>query len=156
MLFIRQPWWPLVLVLLLLSAPSEARSGPAATTKLQRITVTATAYNSLTRQTDRSPMHGAWGDHLGKLPKGVRGIAVSRDLYLRGLTRFQRVRIRGQAGEFMVVDRTHGRWRNRIDIYMGKDLRAARKWGRRKVVLLWQRQPLRQRLSAPVRRGRRG
>lgn len=100
------------------------------------LAVTATAYNSLRAQTDRSPMHGAWGDRMDKLPKGVRGIAVSSDLYKRGLKRHTRVRIKGVKGEFMVVDRTAKRWRNRIDICMGKDIRAARRWGKRKVHLI--------------------
>jgi 3D (Asp-Asp-Asp) domain-containing protein len=29
----------------------------------------------------------------------------------------------------------HGRWKNKIDIYMGTDLQAAKNWGRKKVTI---------------------
>jgi 3D (Asp-Asp-Asp) domain-containing protein len=100
--------------------------------------VTATAYNSHQAQTDASPHHGAWGDDLdAAVAPGLRVIAVSPDLVARGLRRGQRVRIRGLKGEFVVLDKMPRRWQNRIDIYMHKDVRAARKWGRRRVKISW-------------------
>jgi 3D (Asp-Asp-Asp) domain-containing protein len=36
------------------------------------------------------------------------------------------------------MDRLPNRWRRRIDIYMGKDVRAARAWGKREVSIRWQ------------------
>ena len=102
------------------------------------VNVTATAYNSTHAQTDGSPHVGAWGDHLDAAVKpGVRVIAVSQDLLKKGLRRGQRVRIHGLKGEFVVLDKMPRRWTRRIDIYMQKDLRAARQWGRRRVKISW-------------------
>jgi len=100
--------------------------------------VTATAYNATHAQTDDTPHVGAWGDHLDEATQpGVRVIAVSPDLLKKGLRRGQRVRIHGLKGEFVVLDKMPRRWQNRIDIYMQKDLRAARQWGRRRVKISW-------------------
>ena len=100
--------------------------------------VTATAYNATHAQTDETPHVGAWGDHLDEATRpGVRVIAVSPDLLKKGLRRGQRVRIHGLKGEFVVLDKMPRRWQNRIDIYMQKDLRAARQWGRRRVKISW-------------------
>ena len=102
------------------------------------LNVTATAYNATHAQTDASPHLGAWGDHLDQaVEPGVRVIAVSQDLLKKGLRRGQRVRIHGLKGEFVVLDKMPRRWRNRIDIYMHQDVRAARKWGRRSVKISW-------------------
>jgi 3D (Asp-Asp-Asp) domain-containing protein len=100
--------------------------------------VTATAYNATRAQTDDTPHVGAWGDHLDDaIEPGVRVIAVSPDLVKKGLRRGQRVRIHGLKGEFVVLDKMPRRWQNRIDIYMHKDERAARQWGRRRVKISW-------------------
>jgi len=96
--------------------------------------VTATAYNSVRAQTDGNPSIAAWGD---RLQPGMRAIAVSHDLIRLGLTRGVYVRIDGLPGEWVVLDRMHSRWRKRIDIYMGVDVRAARRWGRRQVQIRW-------------------
>lgn len=102
------------------------------------LNVMATAYNSTPAQTDQTPHIGAWGDHLDDATRpGVRVIAVSPDLLKKGLRRGQRVRIHGLKGEFVVLDKMPRRWQNRIDIYMHKDLRAARQWGRRRVKISW-------------------
>ena len=93
--------------------------------------VTATAYNSHPSQTDDTPNLAAWGD---RLQPGMRAIAVSRDLIPLGFVRGARVRIEGFPGRrFVVLDKMHHRWRRRIDIYMGDDLEAARKWGTRRL-----------------------
>lgn len=100
--------------------------------------VTATAYNATRAQTDDTPHVGAWGDHLDDaIEPGIRVIAVSPDLLKKGLRRGQRVRIHGLKGEFVVLDKMPRRWQNRIDIYMHKDVRAARQWGRRRVKISW-------------------
>lgn len=99
------------------------------------LNVTATAYNSLPSQTDGTPNVAAWGDRL--FP-GLRAIAVSRDLLTKyGLTRGAKVKIKGLEGEYVVLDKMHPRWRKKIDIYMGKDRRAAKRWGRRDVTIHW-------------------
>ncbi|HUR42119.1 MAG TPA: hypothetical protein VM240_13220 [Verrucomicrobiae bacterium] len=124
----------LVALALLASVAAAAEVTPAP----RQLTVWATAYNGVPGQTDDDPHVGAWGDNLedASVP-GVRVIAVSPDLLEKGLKRGQRVRIRGLRGEFIVLDKMPSRWKNRIDIYMHKDLRGARKWGKRKVTLSW-------------------
>ncbi|MDB5103530.1 MAG: hypothetical protein JWP91_1219 [Fibrobacteres bacterium] len=96
--------------------------------------VTATAYNSVPGQTDSLPFHAAWGDTL--VP-GRRVIAVSRDLIPLGLGQDARVRIEGLPGEYRVMDKMGGRWSRRIDLYFGRDVEAAREWGRQRVVIHW-------------------
>ena len=96
--------------------------------------VKASAFNSLRGQTDATPSIGAWGDPLAP---GMKVIAVSDDLIELGLARGQVVRIRGLDGEFVVADRMSKRWERKIDIYMGKDVRAARRWGVREVEIVW-------------------
>ncbi|WP_245583644.1 3D domain-containing protein [Salinimicrobium xinjiangense] len=96
----------------------------------EKMTVTASAYNSLKRQGEGNPLLTAWGDTLS--PE-VQSIAVSRDLIRKGLTYKTPVKIEGFDGIFIVNDKMHPRWRNKIDIYMGEDKTKALKWGRRKV-----------------------
>ena len=98
-------------------------------------TVTASAYNSVPEQTKvHQPALAAWGDRLAP---GMRAIAVSRDLIEAGLTRGTRVWIDGLEGEYVVLDKMARRWRNKIDIYMGEDVDAARHWGVREVRIRW-------------------
>jgi 3D (Asp-Asp-Asp) domain-containing protein len=97
-------------------------------------TVTASAYNSLPGQTEGEPNVAAWGDEL---EPGMKAIAVSRDLIDRGLTRGVEVKIEGLRGTYRVMDRMHGRWTEKIDIYMGTDRKAAKEWGRRRVTIYW-------------------
>lgn len=92
--------------------------------------VTATAYNSLEYQTSPNPHITAFGDSL--IP-GKKYIAVSRDLLKFGLNHNTPVQIEGLEGIYLVKDKMHYRKRNQIDIYMGTDVKAALKWGRRKV-----------------------
>ena len=97
------------------------------------LTVTATAYNSLHGQgAGKDHALAAWGD---RLKPGMRAIAVSRDLLAKGLTHNAGVRIEGLPGVWFVKDKMNRRWKNKIDIYMGKDRKAARRWGRRRVVI---------------------
>lgn len=94
--------------------------------------VTASAYNSLALQGQDNPKITAWGDTL---KPGVKSIAVSRDLIQKGLTYKTPVKIEGIEGVFIVNDKMHSRWRNKIDIYMGIDKQKALEWGKRKVVI---------------------
>lgn len=94
------------------------------------IKVTASAYNSLANQTEGNPNITAFGDTL-KL--GDKYIAVSRDLMRKGLKYNTPVKIDTFQGVYWVKDKMHYRWKNKIDIYMGNDVKMARKWGRRKV-----------------------
>jgi 3D (Asp-Asp-Asp) domain-containing protein len=100
----------------------------------QTAVVTASAYNSLPEQTEDDPTVAAWGDQL---KPGMKAIAVSRDLVERGLTRGAKVRIEGLRGTYRVLDTMHGRWTERIDIYMGEDVDAAKDWGEKQVTISW-------------------
>lgn len=92
--------------------------------------VMASAYNSTRAQTDGNPNITAWGDTLYPTTKSI---AVSRDLIKKGLTHHTKVKIEGFEGIFVVNDKMHPKWRNKIDIYFGTDVNAARQWGRKKV-----------------------
>lgn len=94
--------------------------------------VTATAYNSFAYQTNSNPNITAFGDSL---KPGLRYIAVSRDLLDSGLVHNTKVKIQGFDSLFTVKDKMNRRYRKRIDIYMGKDLKKAKKWGKKKVVI---------------------
>jgi 3D (Asp-Asp-Asp) domain-containing protein len=114
----------IVLLLLLAAACGKDRT----------LQVTATAYNHLAHQTEGDPRTTAWGD---RLKPGMKAIAVSRDLIGMGLTHGTKVRIEGLRGKYVVRDKMHSRWTKRIDIYMGDDVEAAKKWGKREVEIRW-------------------
>jgi 3D (Asp-Asp-Asp) domain-containing protein len=92
--------------------------------------VTATAYNSLAYQTSSNPHITAFGDSL---KPGLKYIAVSRDLLKNGLIHNTLIKIEGVEGTYLVKDKMNRRFRKRIDLYMGTDVKAAKNWGRRKV-----------------------
>ena len=95
------------------------------------LTVTASAYNSVAWQTDSiSPSVAAWGDTL---KPGMKCIAVSRDLLKLGLEHNTMVKILDWPDTFLVKDKMNRKWKNRIDLYMGRDVKAARQWGKREV-----------------------
>jgi 3D (Asp-Asp-Asp) domain-containing protein len=99
---------------------------------VKNLKVTATAYNSVRAQTNANPTIAAWGD---RLKPGMKVIAVSRDLLGMGLTHGAKVKISGLPGEYTVMDKMNKRWTRKIDIYMGKDIQAAKNWGRRSVTI---------------------
>ncbi len=96
------------------------------------IEVTATAYNSVSWQTQGNPVIAAWGDSL---KPEIRSIAVSRNLIKLGLKHNTPVKIEGFDSIFLVRDKMHRRWQNRIDIYMGTDITKAKAWGRQKLTI---------------------
>ncbi|KMV30483.1 hypothetical protein AB733_10915 [Photobacterium swingsii] len=98
------------------------------------LNVTATAYNSVRAQTNANPSIAAWGD---RLKPGMKAIAVSRDLLNMGIKHGTKVKISGLPGEYVVLDKMNKRWSRKIDIYMGKDIQAAKNWGKRKVTITW-------------------
>lgn len=118
--------------------PSSSAEPGTSPTVTRVLVVKATAYNSRRNQTDSTPSIAAWGD---RLRPGMKVIAVSRDLLELGLSRGQRVEIVGLEGEYVVLDKMPSRWRQKIDIYMGNDVRAARNWGVREVEIRWQPDP---------------
>ena len=100
-----------------------------------KLRVTATAYTSHENQTDDTPFLAAWNNQL--VP-GEKSIAVSRDLLSRfGMRNKTKVRISGLRGYYEVRDKMNKRYKKRIDIYMGLNLKKALKWGRRSVVIYW-------------------
>ncbi|WP_020393525.1 3D domain-containing protein [Thiolinea disciformis] len=123
------------LALVVVSFACVSASAAAEKTGKRSLVVTATAYNSLSSQTDSSPSVTAWGYQL---TPGVKAIAVSRDLlHQYGLKHRDKVRISGMNGEFVVLDKMHARWKKKIDIYMGDDSRKAQRFGRRNVTIKW-------------------
>lgn len=93
--------------------------------------VTATAYNSVERQTKKGNIGlAAWGDIL---EPGERAIAVSRDLIKMGLDHNEEIEIEGLEGTYIVKDKMNKRWKKKIDIYMGLDEEAAKQWGKQEV-----------------------
>lgn len=92
--------------------------------------VTASAYNSLESQGVGNVNLTAFGDTL--VP-GMKSIAVSHDLIQKGLSHNTKVKIQGLEGVYVVNDKMHSRWKNKIDIYMGTDQKKALTWGRKKV-----------------------
>ncbi len=116
---------------LLACAMPPVGAGP---NRVRELEVTATAYNSVVGQTNDDPTLTAWGD---RLRPGMKSIAVSRDLIELGLTHGVEVKIAGLEGRYVVRDKMAKRWRRKIDIYMGEDVPAARKWGRQTVTIRW-------------------
>jgi 3D (Asp-Asp-Asp) domain-containing protein len=130
-----QRWTAVLLTALLFSSAAYATTPSPG--KKSKLVVTATAHNSVHSQTDSSPLIGAWGDRIDKLPKGTRSLAVSQDLLRKGLLKYrQRVRIKGVKGDFIVLDKMPSQWTNRIDLHMGKDVAAAQRWGKKRVEVI--------------------
>ena len=117
-----------------LFAIGSLSAGGCATGEEQSLEVTATAYNSVAGQTAGDPSVAAWGDVLRP---GMKAIAVSRDLIELGLQHDTIVKIDGLPGEYKVLDKLARRWKLRIDIYMGEDVEAAKRWGKRPVTIRW-------------------
>lgn len=92
----------------------------------KELTVKASAYNSLRYQTSADPNIAAWGDSL---KPGMWVVAVSRDLLKLGLKHNTPIKIQGFDSVFYVKDKMNYRYKNRIDIYMGKDVKKAKEWG---------------------------
>lgn len=98
--------------------------------------VKASAYNSVPYQTrpGSSGLITAWGDTL---VDSIPSIAISRDLLDSGLAYGTLVNIQGYDELFVVNDKMNRRYRNRIDIHMGKNIKKARKFGVKKVQICW-------------------
>lgn len=102
---------------------------------MKSMQVTATAYTMEESETKKGNAGlAAWGDQL---EPGMKVIAVSRDLISKGLDHNTEVRIEGLEGTYVVRDKMNKRWKNKIDIFMGKDQEKAMKWGKRKVRIYW-------------------
>lgn len=120
----------LVLGISACESDSDMEDPEYAKAEWQTLNVSSSAYNSVTTQTEGNPFLTAWGDTL---EPGMKAIAVSRDLIKKGLDYNTPVRIEGMEGLFFVKDKMHYRWKNKIDLYMGQDVKKAKKYGRKKV-----------------------
>ena len=98
------------------------------------VEVIATAFNSVSNQTNKNPTIMAWGDTL---KPGMKVIAVSRDLIGLGLVHNTDVTIDRLQGKYKVLDKMNKKWKMKIDIYMGTDIKAAKKWGKKRVKINW-------------------
>lgn len=131
-IFLKMLFLPLIFTGGLLACDEEILKNEEECVQWHSFIVTATAYNSLELQGQGNAKITAWGDTL---KPGVQSIAVSRDLIKKGLTYKTPVKIEGFEGVFIVNDKMHSRWKNKIDIYMGIDKKKALEWGRRKVII---------------------
>jgi 3D (Asp-Asp-Asp) domain-containing protein len=116
-------------------APVPAPAAPPP--DVRELVVSATAFNSVAAQTDAQPLLTASGE---RLRPGLRALAVSRDLEQAGLDFGTTVEIDGY-GEWVVLDRMAARWRRKVDLYMGHDEAAARRFGKRSVTIRWRAKP---------------
>ena len=102
------------------------------------IKVKASAYNSVPYQTrpGTSGTITAWGDTL---VDSIPSIAISRDLLDSGLTHGTMVKIYGYREKFVVNDKMNRRYRKKIDIHFGKDIKAAKEFGiKRNLQICWE------------------
>ena len=96
--------------------------------------VMVSAYNSVKWQTQGNPNITAWGDTL---KPGMKCIAISRDLLALGIEHNTMVKIDTFPDTFYVKDKMNRKWKNRIDIYMGNDIKAARQWGKQRLQICY-------------------
>lgn len=102
--------------------------------KEKTLKVKASAYNTVTWQTNANPKLTYWEDTL---KPGMKAIAVSHDLIDSGLTHGTMVEIEGLSGKYKVLDKMDDRWKKRIDIHMGTNVDSAREWGVQEVMISW-------------------
>ncbi|WP_323846874.1 hypothetical protein [Microbulbifer magnicolonia] len=121
-------------VLFVIAVLAAALSLNASAAIQKTMTVDATAYNSVEGQTDDDPWVAAWNN---RLRPGDKIIAVSRDLEKHGLTNGAKVKIEGLPGTYTVRDRMNKRFKNRIDVWMEKDIKKARKWGKKELKIVF-------------------
>lgn len=87
------------------------------------------------RRPGEEPPRGSWGDEL--VP-GTKALAVSPDLVARGLSRGVRVRIEGLPASYRVRHRLGDAAHERVEIFMGTDAEAARRWRERRARIWWE------------------
>lgn len=92
-------------------------------------TVTVTAYTSRTSETDSTPCIGAYNNDICAMYAKGQKVCASND-YAKGT----RLNVEG-LGDCVVLDKMNRRYTGtgRVDWYFGKDLKAARAWGKKTV-----------------------
>lgn len=109
-----------------LNAPTPAEApgiGPAAVAR------EVTAYNSVEWQTDATPCIGAGGDVCAMHARGVR-VCAANWAPLGSVLRIQSGPGHRVDFDCTVADRMNARFPNGVDLFMGGDVEAARKFGR--------------------------
>jgi 3D (Asp-Asp-Asp) domain-containing protein len=124
----------IVLLVCFLSCVKKEKEVKPSNFNWHGLEVTASAYNSVSWQTQGNPNIAAWGDTL---KPGMKVVAVSRDLLDLGITHNSMLTIDTFKDTFLVKDKMNRRWRKRVDIYMGKDVKKAREWGRKKLFICY-------------------
>lgn len=119
----------LVIVLTLTAILSTAtKIEPAVVKVVMDMDVTVTAY---TKYESCSKKKNPECLTASGIPVEVGYAAMSRDLERKGLRFGDRIHLIGY-GNFIIQDRTHARWKNRIDLYM-ESYQDALKFGKRKM-----------------------
>lgn len=128
-----------IIVLLILGLTAGLGAGCDLGAGEREMDVTASAYTMREAETKKGNIGlAAWGDQL---EPGMKAIAVSRDLIDEGLGHGTEVRIEGLDGTYVVRDKMNKRWEEKIDIFMGLDVTAARQWGKQEVTIHWDPSP---------------
>jgi hypothetical protein len=93
------------------------------------------AFATPLREPGAEPWRGSWGDELRP---GMKVLAVSPDLVARGLGRGTRVRIEGLPPSYRVRHELGAGTHERVEIFMGTDAEAARRWHERRAQIWWE------------------
>jgi 3D (Asp-Asp-Asp) domain-containing protein len=120
--------WLLPILALLALGTACARRGETAA-------VSVGAFAIPLRPRGSEPWRGTWGDEL--VP-GMRALAVSPDLVARGVIRGTRVRIEGMPASYRVRHELGAEAHERVEIFMGTDTEAARRFGERRARIWWE------------------
>ena len=129
----------LIFILLLLSSViifSELKHNDWIVKPIDKtIHVTATVYNACPIQCNADYMTTAFGFKINKdNPYGNKFIAISRDL-MKYFNKGDSVFIIGTIydDDFIIADKMHKRWKNKIDILINKDMPIG-KWDSVKII----------------------
>lgn len=113
----------IALTVLMIATPTDSANYQVVMN--ETVTVTAyTKYESCSKKKNPDCLTASG------IPVGVGHAAMSRDLERQGLRFGDRIHLIG-IGDFVIQDRTHERWRKRIDIYM-ESYREALQFGKKK------------------------
>lgn len=111
-----------------LQTPLEANSGLPGPFRhgVKRV---VTAYNSVPEQTDSTPCIGADGTNICNRYNNGEKICAANFVPLGTII------VVDNLGPCTVADKLNNRYPNRVDVYFGMDIWAARQWGRRELLV---------------------